>query len=199
MRRKIKNVLFKVEVIGIVLLTVILVLSVLLLKNTMDKEVILSDKSKAFVSSKAQMIPKIKGIMVLSVDLSKNKRTTIYRKEFDPELKAAYNEFFDKRNVTEFQPLFVRNDDKLNLRITRLINHEFVCSPYSESIAYKFVPTSRKMVTTICSIAVPPSFGEFSGMVSIFLPDEPTEEEKALLQILIKQIADEIAPELRRH
>jgi hypothetical protein len=138
--------------------------------------------------------PIIVGIQIAAVDLQKNERYTIYARMTNPQLEELFVNFRN-RKVLKSVPVFML-DDNQNLRIVKLINHEFVCSPYIGTISHKFVPESAKYITTVCAIAIPPSYGKFKGMIGVSLSREPTDLERDQIRGLSKEISAKVFEEI---
>ena len=135
------------------------------------------------------------GIIVVSVDIQTNSRRVVYYYFSDPIVRNAHDEFFAKKSIAEKEPLFLKDksDKNINDRLIKLINHEFTCTPYSAILGSRFIPEVAERVSTVCGVAVPPSFGRFDGMVNIYLSKEPTEDEKLLLKVILADVSDDIS------
>lgn len=130
--------------------------------------------------------PAIVGAQIAIVDFQKNTREVVYTHTDNPELKKIYEDF-EKNNAFDL-PLF-NADVANNKRLVELINGEFVCTPYAETIGYRLVPESGKYIITVCSVGIPPFYGKFSGIVSIYINKALTAEEVDQLRILAKTIS----------
>lgn len=148
-----------------------------------------------FIDNRMDQIDIVNGIQVVRVDLKRNIRYIVYGRYTDPRLEALYTTFSQTRITIEI-PIFTE-DEVQNARVVRLMNHEFYCNPYKETLSYKFVPESAKYAHTVCSISIPPAYGEFRGMLAVTLSREPTELEIDTVRILLKTLADKIYPEVK--
>ena len=97
-----------------------------------------------------------------------------------------YNKYLNSKIVDV--PLFTE-DKKDNNRLLRLINGEFICMPYKDSTAYKYVPEGEQLISTVCGIGIPPSYGEFSGILTIYLKDVPNSDLTEQLFLLSREIS----------
>lgn len=140
-------------------------------------------------------IPHSMAIFIIKVDLPSNSQYVFHRTETDSELKLLDDEYFNHLLTGAILPLFSKETDA-NQRIIRLINHEFDCSPYSETLPSKTIPKTNKIVNTVCSIAIPPSYGYFVGYVTVYLSQVPTIEEQNNIRLLIKEFSDSIQKDL---
>jgi len=93
--------------------------------------------------------------------------------------------------------LFVKDSDEINIRTTKLINHEFVCTPYSALITSRYIPDTYNKIKSVCAIAVPPEYGKFLAMASVFLSSVPTEHDLELINIVMLDTATDIAAGLK--
>jgi hypothetical protein len=133
----------------------------------------------------------IVGVMVVSVNLQKNARYSVYTFINDPELKTVYDRFIEN-GITKEVPFFTGNQIH-DIRLTRIMNHEFICSPFKDTIGYKISPESGAKINTVCAVSIPPSYGNFKGIVGIYLKSPPTEIEQDRIRIFIKSIAEEVS------
>ena len=129
------------------------------------------------------------GVIVLSADIQSNARQILYMNIQDAEIKSTFDIFFAKKSISEREPLFVRDGDEVNLRTIRVINHEFTCDPYTKTIGYKYIPDVASKIAVVCSQALPVYYGEFYGMITVYLSKEPTQEEQENLKIILNSIA----------
>jgi len=117
----------------------------------------------------------IVAIQVTLVDFQRNTRTVAHTSIDDPGLKTVYSQFIKSRVPIEM-PLFTA-DMINNKRVVDLVNGEFICNPYKETIAAVLVPESSQYISTLCANSVPPYYGRFSGIISVYLKREPTNVE----------------------
>lgn len=190
----------KLLFVGISLLALIFFIGYVLydpLNNVAKNVKIVSEISDATVKKVDSIVnsnPSIVGGQVISVNLEKNTRYVVYTSIKNDDVKKLYLNFMSGRITLEV-PVFT-SDDAQNSRIVKIINHEFVCSPYKETITYKYAPETAKYITTVCAISIPPSYGKFKGIFGVYLSREPTDLEKDLLRILLKDTADKLDLEL---
>jgi len=135
------------------------------------------------------------GSQIAKVDLDRNERSLLYTYIKDPVLKSMYESFVASR-ITISIPIFTK-DDANNARMVKIINHEYVCSPYTSTITYKYMPSSTSYIATVCAVSIPPSYGNFKGIVALYLNREPTELEKDQIRILLKDVAEKLYPEFK--
>lgn len=160
-----------------------------------NKEDHLNSDTRDYINKAMDFNPNIVAIQIAEADLRTNTRHIVFTSIRKYELKTLYNNFIDG-TITKKVPVFTK-DQAANERIIRILNHEFVCSSYKDTISYKFVPESGKYISTVCAMSIPPHYGEFKGIVGFFLEKEPTETEKEFLRSILREISLKVAPELK--
>jgi len=147
--------------------------------------------SPAFIKKVDDIVarhPNILSIQVVNVDLNKNVRYILYTSIKIPEINKLYSGFL-ANNITIEVPVFTGNDVH-NARMIRLINHEYVCTPLKDTISYTLVPELAKYIETVCAVSIPPSYGDFIGIVGVFLKNPPTGIEKDIIRVEVKDLAE---------
>lgn len=137
----------------------------------------------------------IVAIQIVNVDLNRNIRYIIYTSIKSPEVNKLYSGFLDN-NIAIEAPVFIDSDVQ-NTRMIKLINHEFVCSSFKDTISYTFIPEVAKYISTVCAVSIPPSHGDFVGIVGIFLKNPPTDIEKDIIRTETKDLAEAAYPEIK--
>jgi len=132
-------------------------------------------------------------VQIIKVDLRKNIRYIAYSSIKDPVIKKLYSNFVID-NITAEVPVFTKNSVQ-NSRMLSIINHEFTCYPFTDTVSYEMVPEMAKYIKTVCATTIPVQSGKFEGFVAVFLTKEPTDTEKDLIRIesiVISQEAYEV-------
>lgn len=144
----------------------------------------ISKKTASVIDSMVIQSPLIIGISIVNVDFQRNLRTIIYTSIDDNGLKAEY----DKVYVSTSLPLFDTNVSN-NKRLVGIINGEFICSPYADTVSAETAPATKKYIQTACISGIPPYYGAFSGIVNIYLTRQPTPEEVDQIRVLSRNIS----------
>ena len=76
--------------------------------------------------------------------------------------------------------------------MSKLINGEFICDPFKDTIAYRFAPSADSIVATVCANGIPPIYGKFTGILSVYLKRVPTQEEIDRIRTLSRDLSLEI-------
>jgi hypothetical protein len=138
----------------------------------------------------------IMAIQIVTADMPKNTRRVIYMYIKDPMLKKIYNVWIDTRLSPDYAIFTADTPD--NNRIIKLVNHEIVCTPISDTITYRVYPEVGKYVSTMCAIGVPPSYGKFAGIIGIMLRTPPSETELSIIEASLKHIALEVFEDISK-
>jgi hypothetical protein len=140
-----------------------------------------TDQIDAVVSQSELIV----GIQITLVDFQRNTRIITYSRIDDPGLNDSYSKFLVHAPME--LPLF--NDDLINnRRLVELVNGEFICNPYKETIAAALAPESTNYVQTLCANSIPPFYGRFSGIIGVYLKKEPTNLEKDEIRNIAKTL-----------
>jgi hypothetical protein len=131
----------------------------------------------------------IKSISVLTANIHLNRRTIVYRFSEDMVANETFNKMTAERGMS--QPIF-NEDDANNKQMVSLINGEFACTPFKDSINMKLVPSLAAASPMICRVSLPPYYGDFAGYLSIVLVKVPTPSEEKELEQIVKQLASEL-------
>lgn len=108
----------------------------------------------------------IAGIEIVNVDFKKNSRTTAYSSYIDDNLKKAVDKFSETRISSV--PLFTEREVS-NQKVIDLINGEFICQSYADTVVSTLIPKGAETVETVCAISIPPYYGRFSGYMNIYI------------------------------
>lgn len=130
----------------------------------------------------------IAGMHIATVDFKSNTRSVVYGGFNNPVLTKMYAAFHERRIDVNI-PLF-SEDLTNNSRIISLINGEFVCYNYRDSIAFKLAPAAASdYVTMTCSLGIPPYYGNFAGIVTVYLRTDMTDVEKGQMRLFMQRIS----------
>jgi len=141
----------------------------------------LSTESASDLIAFAKNHSNIVGVSAVTVNLAKNSVHTTYFKGLTPQMESMWNNYESHRASA---PAAYASTATLNARITSLINGNFVCSKFEDTLNYKFFPDAIAFSPWICSIAVPPGFdksGDFVGYVNFFLAQPPADRDQKAL------------------
>ncbi len=147
---------------------------------------ILSVKTISEIDSLVSKSDLIIGMQVTIVDFQKNARYVIYTSIDNSDLRLIYLNQLNSNDINS--PLF--NADLMNNHLlVALINGDFVCSPFTDTLESKLKPGTSKYIHTVCSNGIPPYYGRFSGIISIYTKRVPLPEEADQIRMLAKNLS----------
>lgn len=126
------------------------------------------------------------GIQITIVDFNKNTRRIVFTDMDDPELLLAYQRYIQKSTLEI--PLF-NSDVSNNIGISQLINGEFICAPYKGLSTFAAPFDASNIVSTICANGIPPYYGKFTGILTIYLKRPPSASELDQLKSSSKSLS----------
>lgn len=145
----------------------------------------LSKPSSDQIDEVVRKLDLVVGIQITLVDFQRNTRIVTYTSIDDNNLLAIYAAFANK--APPELPLF--NSDVINnKRLVDLVNGEFICNPYKETIAATLVPDSVAYIHTLCANAIPPFYGQFTGIIGLYLRRHPTPVEIDQIRAISKTL-----------
>ena len=146
----------------------------------------ISEKTVKEIDDLVNQAELINGIQIVVVDFDKNTRSVVHVTFDDEKLKLAYQKY-TQGSIADI-PLF-NSDTANNLRLSRIINGDFVCTPFKETHAYTLVPAAESAVDTLCSNGIPPYYGKFIGVLSFYLTRKPIDNEVDQLRALSRALS----------
>jgi len=148
------------------------------------------DELKRQIDRAVDRQPNVLAMQVVTVHFQRNIRVETYMKISNPVLQEMYNLYLNNKVVDV--PLFNTDPDN-NKRMLRLINGEFVCMPFMNTISGKTVPAAGKLISTVCAIGIPPQLhGEFTGILTIYLEKRPDPVEEQILFLFARDTSVKI-------
>lgn len=147
------------------------------------------DETRKIIKARVLGDGGIKGISIVSADLRLNETRTLYFFGDDLALIHAFEDA--DRTSNGRQPLFT-NSDSSNTEVIRLINGQFTCRPFMQTLEAGLYPSLISTLHTVCRSSIPAYYGYFSGIVTIYLSDGLTAERQAQLQQLGDRLATDI-------
>lgn len=147
----------------------------------------ISSKSQDQLITLVQTSPLVKMAAISDVDLQKNRRAIRFQ-----QLKDV-NEVEIRRKASAILPQAVFDYDSKNTQqMIGVLNNEFVCAPFQDTHYQRIVPELGKRMPLVCSIAIPPFYGRFVGILTLGLYNVPTKQELDGLRIEASRLAVEI-------
>lgn len=129
----------------------------------------------------------VKFVLVTQVDLRKNRRVPRFWHLDDPDVSLI------KQKAAQLLPQAVFDyDEKNTQQMVAVLNNEFVCSKYEDTIYMRHFPELQKRMPYICRIAIPPFYGRFVGILTFGLALEPTKDQIDGLRLEASRLAVQI-------
>lgn len=153
-----------------------------------NKHLVISETSKKSIVDFAQREKIVSGVSIVDVDFNKNARSFLFFYSDVARFQQTWIQFSSKKSNL----LFDDEGDRLNERLTNIINGKFDCQPYSSTGAFQIFPEGLEFSPWLCSYAIPPATDksrDFVGFINIHLMREPTKQEKAKLLTDAKRLS----------
>lgn len=140
---------------------------------------------KGFVNSD----PNLVAVQILKTDFNRLIRDTIFFYSEKRELQQDFEIFRENKKAPT--PLMAVNEVEQNTRMIAIINQQFVCVELTPGILQS-LPSVTKYAKQICSISVPPRYGEMVGYITFYLQEPLDANSIEYYHNLARQLADEI-------
>lgn len=125
--------------------------------------------------------------LVAQVDLQKNRRNVRFW-----ELQSGMvNEIKNKAALMVPMPVF-DEDGRNTSQILAVLNGDFICTPYEETIFHKLFPELTPEMPIICRVSIPPVYGHATGILTIGLTKKPTIEEMGAIKQAVVELSSKI-------
>lgn len=160
--------------------------------SDVDKNLVIevSDNSKRRIENLLQRRPDLIGaIQIVNVNFKKNTRSSAYFSATEPIIRQSETEY--RNSQVSATPLF--NDNEVNnQRLVDLVNGNYICTPFKETLGAKIYPKASDTITTICSLGIPPYYGKFTGYMNIYLRHKPDKDDYDMVRMMAREISNEI-------
>ena len=128
------------------------------------------------INTVADKSENIEAKQVILAEFQKNERIIIYT--YIEEEEKALKDIWAKYSSSSVGNMALFTDNVAdNKVVVDLINGEFICRLYSETINVRLAPESAKYVKFTCANGIPASYGRFTGIILLYLKHQPTPEE----------------------
>lgn len=129
----------------------------------------------------------VKLVLITQADLKKNRRSAKYFQLEDPDSVLI------RKKAAGLLPQAVFDSDERNTKqMVQVLNGEFVCSRYEETVFMTIFPELKPRIPFICRLAVPPFYGRFVGILTFGVSREPTKLEMDSLRIEANRLSVQI-------
>lgn len=137
----------------------------------------LSKESKIDVVKLVRDSEEINFALVTQINLQKNRRNVRFW-----ELQSKMlDEIQNKAAFLGPMPVFDK-DGRNTSQILAILNGDFVCSPFEETVFYKIFPDLAREMPIICSVSIPPVYGHSTGILTVGLTKKLSMEEMTTIK-----------------
>lgn len=126
-------------------------------------------------------------VQVINVDFKKNTRTQAFFISSNDKLKQSVDNYLVMVGGTG-TPVF-NSDEVNNKRIIDLLNGNFICTPYADTIGPVLYQGTSGIVEYVCSIPIPPFYGKFTGYINVYLTKAPSEANVAAIRQSLSELS----------
>lgn len=133
----------------------------------------ISAKSRENIKFIVDKEPTIVAAELVNINFKKNERVPVF---FYSDVAAFGDAMQNYKNTRVSNSSLFTNDEANNERIVKIINGDFVCIPIPQRLIMH-VPIAAKIATAVCSISVPPYYGQIVGYANIFVDHMPKDDE----------------------
>jgi len=131
----------------------------------------------------------IVGMSVSTADLRMNESHVLFFSSDDLQLTTIAN---NQIAINDFRlPIFSQNDEN-NDEVIKLINGNFSCSNFNDTLQARLTPEMSSTVKMICRSSVPSYYGYFSGFVTVYLNEQYSIDRQAHLKITTDRLSVDI-------
>lgn len=151
----------------------------------------LSKKTSDEINAVSERSELIIGMQVVLADFQKNQRVVIYT--YIDENRVMLKQLYSRYQNTSIDnvPLFSDSVED-NKHLVALINGEFSCRPFAETLSAKIAPEAGQYIKYTCSNGIPASYGRFTGLIVVYLQRQPTPEEYDQIRSISRTLATTI-------
>ena len=127
------------------------------------------------------------GIQIINVDFRKNIRTQAFFASNNDKFKKSVDDYLALMGGTGTS-IFTNNEVN-NKRIIDLLNGNFICTPYEDTLAPLIYQGTLAYVKYVCSVPIPPYYGKFTGYVNVYLTEKPTDTKIAAIRQSMSELS----------
>lgn len=154
-------------------------------KDTVGWE--LSDQTKTQMVGMVKSSQWMNMILVTEIDLQQNRRLPKYLYLDSPQEKNVQN----KASILIPQPVFDL-DPKNTQQMIGILNNEFVCNKFEDTIFARIYPELAKEMPYVCRLSIPPFYGRFVGLLTVGLRHQLSKDEMERLRVELARFSVEV-------
>lgn len=158
-------------------------------RSVSDEPFKISPASDELIKTFVRKNSEVTMVSIVSVNMRVLQRHPVYFYTLDPAVKQMVDSYAQSKNLT--QPFF-NQDEKNDNQMVSLMNGEFQCVKFDETVNATIFPGIKNKVKFICRVGLSPYHGQFSGYISALLSDVPTSYKQQELRLEMVQLATSI-------
>lgn len=133
------------------------------------------------------------GVTVHTVNLKINEKRLVFHYFEEPGLTQLFDNLIKSTGTSGSM---FDSDQQNNLQMVSVVNGEFTCAKIESTQIYRTTSDVAQHAKTLCRISTPPFYGSFSGYVTFWIKQPPTEALSTQTRISIVRLSSEIYREL---
>lgn len=149
----------------------------------------ISEQSKATIHKYIDGDMNIAAFQVVGTDFIKLTKNSAFFTAKSREFQRDFEMFQEGKMANS--PLMTMNDEVNNLRIIAIMNQQFVCVPLTPAML-RSIPSAPKYAKQVCSLSVPPRYGDMVGWLTFWMREEMSKEDLDYYLNLARFLASEI-------
>lgn len=150
---------------------------------------LVSDKTQKMLKEYVQTTDGVVSVLVTSADLRFNEARPVFF--FSTDSVVAISGLFDPGSEFSRFPIFT-GSESINSEAIKLINGEFHCVPFKQTVFSVISPELDDRITTVCKTSIPSYYGYFSGSIAFFLTYTPSPEKQSILKLQLEKFGNHI-------
>jgi len=133
----------------------------------------------------------IVGIQVIMADFQKNQRVVVYT--YIDSSEDELRKILSRVSSTSISnvPLFSEAEAD-NKYLVALINGEFLCRPFDDTLLQHRAQDASRYVKSACSNGIPASYGRFTGLIVVYLKHLPKPDDYDQIRSVARSLSTTI-------
>lgn len=157
--------------------------------NMVGSTFTVGEDTRTEIDQRVKKDSSIIGMSVSTADLRLNESHVLFFSSDDTQLTTIVNNQID---VNDFRsPIFSQNDEN-NIEVIKLINGNFSCSSFHDTLQARLTPEMGSTAKMICRSSIPSYYGYFSGFVTVYLNEQYSVDRQAMLKITTDRLSVDI-------
>lgn len=153
-----------------------------------QREWSVSEKTSSQMVDLVKINPLVSFAFVEKLDLPKNRRIPKFW-----FVSHEGNSFIvDERMKTKLPEAAFDQDSKNTQQLVSILNNNFVCSKFEDTVFSRYFPELRSSSPYVCSIAIPPFYGRMIGILTFGVTVKPQGNDYDAIRLEATRLSVEI-------